>query len=228
LDPLANPVWHALTGPQHKVAQRVGLAVRYEPDVAPFSALPDAPPPEAWNDLAELVGPGGVALLFRASVSPPSGWEELFRGAGVQMVAPGEHDEGASDANLTRLTSADVAAMLDLVERTRPGPFAPRTIELGTYLGAWEGGALVAMAGERMRLRGHAEISAVCTDAAYRRRGLARTLVRALVARIRRADERPFLHVATDNIEAIRLYDVLGFERVRTLTIVGLRARGAP
>jgi hypothetical protein len=39
--------------------------------------------------------------------------------------------------------------MLELARRTKPGPFLPRTVELGTYLGLRRGGALVAMAGER-------------------------------------------------------------------------------
>src|SRR4029077_5363570 len=110
-----------------------------------------------------------------------------------------------------QLTPADVPAMLDLVARTQPGPFARRTIELGTYLGVREGGALVAMAGERMHLDGHSEISAVCTDPSQRRRGLARDLVLTLARRIRARGERPFLHVAADNVNAIRLYEALGF-----------------
>jgi ribosomal protein S18 acetylase RimI-like enzyme len=225
VDPLANPVWHALTGRQPAVAQRVGLAARYEPDVAPFAALPDAPTREAWADLAALVGGPGVALLFRPEVSAPTGWTEVFSGTGVQMIARAD-DGGTPEAGLRRLTVTDVPAMLDLVERTRPGPFAVRTIELGTYLGAFEGDTLVAMAGERMRLPEHTEISAVCTDSAARGRGLASSLVRALSRGIRDRDERPLLHVAADNVCAIRLYEALGFETVRTLSFVGLRAPG--
>jgi ribosomal protein S18 acetylase RimI-like enzyme len=228
VDPLANPLWHALTGRQSAAAERVGLAVRYEPAVAPFAALPDAPTREAWDDLAALVGGRGVALLFGPAMSAPPGWTELFSGSGVQMVAREDDDDGTPEAGLTSLTPTHVPAMLDLVERTRPGPFAARTIELGTYLGVFEGNALVAMAGERMRLPEHTEISAVCTDAAVRGRGLATSLVRSLARRIRHRDERPLLHVAADNVGAIRLYEALGFQTVRTLRFVGLRAPDAP
>ena len=72
--------------------------------------------------------------------------------------------------------------MLDLVARTEPGPFLPRTIEMGTYLGIRRGGALVAMAGERLHPPGWTEISAVCTDDAYRSRGLGTRLVLAVAA----------------------------------------------
>ena len=39
---------------------------------------------------------------------------------------------------------------VELATLTRPGPFGPRTIELGDYVGLVDGERLVAMAGERM------------------------------------------------------------------------------
>jgi predicted GNAT family acetyltransferase len=64
----------------------------------------------------------------------------------------------------------------------------------------------------------------VCTDVAARGRGLASTLVRELVGRIRDRGESPMLHVAEDNVGAIPIYEALGFEtRLRT-EIFGARA----
>jgi hypothetical protein len=62
--------------------------------------------------------------------------------------------------------------MLELVRLTEPGPFAARTHRLGRYIGLRRGGKLVAMAGERMRLDGFTEISAVCTHPDARGQGL--------------------------------------------------------
>jgi predicted GNAT family acetyltransferase len=101
--------------------------------------------------------------------------------------------------------------MLALVERTKPGPFRARTIELGTYLGIRRDGALVAMAGERLHPPGWTEISAVCTDPAFRGQGLATRLVLAVAAGIRARGDVPFLHAAATNTNAIRLYESLGF-----------------
>ena len=115
--------------------------------------------------------------------------------------------------------------MLALVERTRPGPFLPRTIELGTYLGVRDDGVLVAMAGERLHPPGWTEISAVCTDPAARGRGLATRLVRALVHGIRARGEQPFLHAAADN-PAIGLYESLGFRHRRGVTFAAARVPG--
>ena len=128
---------------------------------------------------------------------------------GVQMV--GDAVTGRPDPEAVRLGPGDVPAMLDLVARTRPGPLGRRTIEMGTYLGLVSDGALVAMAGERLHPPGYTEISAVCTDAAHRGRGLATRLVLAVAAGIRARGEVPFLHTGADNTGAIRLYEQLGF-----------------
>ena len=117
-----------------------------------------------------------------------------------------------ADDEIIRLGPADVPEVLDLVERTRPGPFGPRTMELGTYLGIRRAGALVAMAGERLRPPGFTEVSAVCTDEAWRGHGFGSRLTLAVVAGIRARGEVPFLHAVATNAGAIRLYEQLGFE----------------
>ena len=111
----------------------------------------------------------------------------------------------------SELTKADVPEMLALTKLTEPGPFLPRTIELGTYLGVYDAGSLVAMAGERLHLTGFTEISAVCTHPHYRGRGYGNTLMSALIGRITSRGEIPFLHVRTQNA-AVRLYEKLGFK----------------
>jgi ribosomal protein S18 acetylase RimI-like enzyme len=224
MDPLANPVWYALAGPQRNVSESTDLALRYQPSIAPFAALPDAPTPESWDALRDIVGTGGVALLIRAEVVPPPGWDVLFGGTALQMLGPRHSpDDHAARNDLAVLSTADVPSMLELVAATRPGPFARCTIELGTYLGARHDGKLIAMAGERMRPPGLTEISAVCTGPAHRGQGLARALVGSLARRIQARGERPFLHVAIDNLAAIQLYESMGFASVRTLEVTGLR-----
>ena len=81
------------------------------------------------------------------------------------------------------------------------------------------------MAGERMRPPGFAEISAVCTDEAWRGHGLAARLTRAVAAGITARGETPFLHAAADNVNAIRLYKSLGFTHRRDVTFVAAKPR---
>ncbi|MFL6115759.1 MAG: GNAT family N-acetyltransferase, partial [Catenulispora sp.] len=108
-------------------------------------------------------------------------------------------------------------------EHAKPGPFLPRTIELGSYLGIRHDGRLVALAGERLRPPGWTEISAVCTHADFRGRGLATRLIRAVAHGIRERGETPFLHTGAENVNAIRLYEALGFRLRRTVVFAGYR-----
>ncbi len=218
---LDDPVGASLRGPHAHLAQRHGRARRYPPDVAPFHALPDEPDADAWADLARLAGPDALVLLVGVAVPPPDGWEVVREIAGVQLVDDGPVT--APDPEAVRLGPADVPEMLALVERTRPGPFLPRTVELGTYLGLRRDGELVAMAGERLHPPGWTEISAVCTDERFRGHGLATRLVRAVAAGIRARGETPFLHTSAANTGAIRLYGSLGFRPRRAVPFVVAR-----
>ena len=101
--------------------------------------------------------------------------------------------------------------MTELVERTKPGPWRPRTIDMGRYLGIRVDGELVAMAGERLRPTGWIEISAVCTDERFRGRGLGTRLIRAVGAGIVASGQLPMLHASAGNVNAIRLYESMGF-----------------
>ena len=220
--PLDNPVFAALTGEQAEFAVRHGNAVRYRPDVAPFGALPAAPSAADWADAARVTAPGEVAVFVALGAAPPAGWEVVGGRPGVQLVA--EDLDPAPDPEAIQLTAADVPEMLELTERTKPGPFLPGTVELGGYLGIRRAGRLVAMAGERMRPPGFAEISAVCTDEAWRGHGFAARLTRAVAAGITARGETPFLHAAGDNANAIRLYKSLGFVHRREVFFVAAKS----
>ncbi|CAL9512598.1 Mycothiol acetyltransferase [Actinosynnema sp. ALI-1.44] len=221
MSPLDFPAWESLNNAHARFAEWHGQVVRYLPDVAPFLALPPEPDGRIWADIAALAGPGGSIAVTNLDLEPPPGWEVQWRGEGVQLVDDGV--DAAPDEEAVRLTAADVPEMLALVARTQPGPFRPRTIELGAYLGIRREGRLVAMAGERMRPPGWTEISAVCTDDAHRGRGLATRLVRAVAHGIRQRGETPLLHASADNTGAIRLYESLGFRLRRRSRFLSLR-----
>ncbi|MEU6773122.1 GNAT family N-acetyltransferase [Streptomyces sp. NPDC046759] len=220
---LDNPALASLTGPHAHFAERRGRVLRYPVDVSPWLALPDEPDARDWADVAELAGPGAEIPLAGYCGEVPDAWEITFRVDGVQLVDDGL--AAAPDAEAVRLGPADVPEMLDLVARTRPGPFLPRTVELGTYLGIRRGGALVAMAGERLHPPGWTEISAVCTDPAVRGEGLATRLIRAVAHGIRERGETPFLHTSARSTGAIRLYESLGFRLRRSTAFLAARPR---
>jgi ribosomal protein S18 acetylase RimI-like enzyme len=219
---LDDPVGESLRGHHAHLARVVGRAATYLPEVATFSAVTEGPHGQEWADLAKLLGRDAFADLFSNPATPPQDWAPVFVLEGRQMVLSGR-SPAADAAGVVELTGGDVPEMLDLAERTKPGPFWARTHELGTYLGVRDNGALVAMAGERLRPPGWTEISAVCTAPDARGRGHAARLVSALITRITDRGDHPFLHVAETNTAAIALYERLGFSTRRSVTFRGFR-----
>jgi predicted GNAT family acetyltransferase len=112
--------------------------------------------------------------------------------------------------------------MQELVRLTNPGPFGPRTIELGRFVGIRRDGRLVAMAGERLKPEGHTEITGVCTHPDHRGRGYSQALVADAARHILGRGDTPFLHVYSTNRGAITLYEKLGFRLRRTLRVTVL------
>lgn len=215
---LDNVAWHSMTGAHRHLADRNGLAARFHRDVAPFSALADRSP-QAWDDVAELVGPGKPAILFGPRIDVPDGWTIDVAFPCLQLVAD-EIVDRAPEIPLVDLGPDDAKEMVDLVALTNPGPFSERTIELGRYVGHRIDGRLVAMAGERMRAPGFVEVSAVCTTPDHRGRGLGAACTLAIVRHIRANGDEAFLHVMNTNTSALRLYLARGFVVRREIDVV--------
>lgn len=207
---LDNVVWHSVSGAHRELADRHGRAGRFRRDVAPFSGIDDPSDPQAWDDLATLVGAGKPAILFLPTVRAPQAWETQVELPCLQMVASNVSGDPTS-GEIVELGTDDVPAMLELVNATRPGPFSERTIALGRYVGIKRDGRLVAMTGERVSCPGFTEVSAVCTADDVRGQGLARQLVLDAVNAIRARGDEAFLHVETKNTPAIALYESMGF-----------------
>ena len=220
---LDYPIWTALTTRQAHLGQGDALARRYHPDVAPFAALASETP-AAYEALHQLMLPGEqVALLSQDPVRPTDALQTTRVGDLHQMIATRHESGSVNDQEVIALSHADAKDMLDLVQKTKPGPFAKRTHEMGNYIGIRDQGRLIAMAGERMCIDGYVEISAVCVDDDWRGRGLAGRLVTLVRRQIEQRGQTPFLHVLGGNRLAIGLYERLGFEIRRTfqLTRIG-------
>jgi ribosomal protein S18 acetylase RimI-like enzyme len=214
---LDNAVWNALSTAHASFAEGNDLAKRYPVDVAPIAATRDQSA-ESYDSLAQLLGSAKpTALAFVAAPVFPAGWTVVRVLPNIQMVwnnpVPPPVEHSVEDLNISHTDE-----MLALTELNKLGRFRKRAPELGTYLGIHEAGRLVAMAGEGLRFPGYAEISAVCTHPDHRDHGYASSLVSALIQKITKRDETPFLHVGTENVDAIRLYEKLGFKTRRSIT----------
>ena len=218
---LDRPVWHSLTGPLTHLARREGSAVGFDPAISPFVGTA-SDGDDAWRDLTRLVGPGATGVLAGSPLPVPDGLRVPLRLVGLQMLAGAWTPE--ADPEALELGPDDAAEMLDLADRTKPGPFQLRTHELGRYVGFRVDGRLVAMSGERMHPPGFTEISAVCTDPDFRGRGFAQRAMGAIGAGVVARGETPILHVAASNLDAIRLYERMGLTVRREIEFVAFVA----
>jgi len=228
LSVLDNPIWNALNTEQREVAEGDALARRFPAEIGPLSGL-IAPSVAAYHVLRGLVDVGGTCALFLESepeVGP--GWSLERGGILSQMIwtrdTKVESVRPPQEAELRRLTENDVPAMVALAKLTEPGPFGIRTHELGEFFGMFESGRLMAMAGQRLHVKGFREVSAVCTHPDARGRGYARALMSEVMTSIRNEGETPFLHSFAHNTPAIRVYEDLRFRLRRNLHLAVLRA----
>ena len=211
---LENIVWHTLIGPHARFAAGSGGARRYARGFSPIVGFATPEDPD-FDALGAHCSAGEHFYCDAWSGAPPRGWQIDAETTMFKMVwetiavPPDEADEAVA------LGPSQAEAAMALATLTRPGPFGPRTIELGEYFGIFDERRLVAMAGERMHAGTLREISGVCTHPDFQGRGLARRLMTKLMHRQRRRGETPFLHVMRDNVGARALYARMGFRDVR-------------
>lgn len=218
---LDRPIWSALTTRQKHLAEGGPQALRYPVDMTPFADMVDMSA-ASFAALGDLLSSSQVAALFTPEpVEIPAGFKVVLADTGEQMIGS-PADSPLRDAEIVTLGAADVPAMMALTELTKPGPFALRTHELGTFLGIRAGGELVAMTGERMKPGNFTEMTAVCVHPAYRGRGYAQALLAAVARQIEARGEIPFLHVFSNNVSAIALYQRQGMRIRRRLHVTAV------
>jgi ribosomal protein S18 acetylase RimI-like enzyme len=223
---LDNPILNALLTEHESLALVDGLARRYPVAIGPLAGVPDQSR-ASYDALSRLAGSGGlVALFLHDPPALPKAWS-LFRGGILtQMICrrPNLDEASTLEEGVTRrrLGSADVPAMKELAKLTEPGPFRERTIELGKFHGIFAGERLLAMAGQRTRVPGFVEVSAVCTHPESRGRGYAGIVMCEVIRDIADECRTPFLHAFDDN-PAIRLYERLGFTHRRSFHLAVIK-----
>jgi GNAT superfamily N-acetyltransferase len=222
---LDNITWHALAGPHARFAAGTADARRYAPGFSPILGFADVTKPN-FDALVAHCAAGEQFYTDGWSGAAPRGWRIDAESTMFKMVLEAEIPDVDEMPDAVRLGPEHASLALALATLTRPGPFGPRTIELGDYFGCFEDERLIAMAGERMvagRLR---EVSGVCTLPDFQGRGLARRLVVKLARRQIARGEVPFLHVMRDNDGARRLYERMGF-RIYRESVVRVVSRSA-
>lgn len=220
-NPLDYPIRTALFTRQAYLAEIKGGARRYPADIAPFASV-EAQTPGNWEALHALMCADQPAVLFTPEPVAPSGPLEIVMAAtGEQMIGAPTEFEGPMP-QIVRLGDDDAPEMRALVELTRPGPFGPRTHQLGRFFGIRVEGRLAAMTGERMTPGDYTEMTAVCVHPDFRGRRYAQALLAHVSRQIVTRGEMPFLHVFSENHSAIALYKRQGMTIRRQLHVTVL------
>ncbi len=219
---LDNVFWHALSGRQSAFAAGVDGARRYAPGLSPIAGFADAQRPDL-DALTPFCAPDELLYTDGWSGSVTAGWQVMLESTMFKMVWAGELPAVDAAPEALPLGPEHVEQALELVALTHPGPFGPRTIELGDYFGLFDGSRLIAMAGERACAGMLREVSGICTHPQAQGHGLARRLTAKLVRRQMLRGETPFLHVMRSNEGARALYRRMGFVEYRESVVRVIR-----
>ena len=217
LSTLDAPAWNALTSVQQGFATGTGHVKRYRRGILPFAAFEPGYENET-GALTAMVQPGEIFYLIGELPPLPDHFTVLKELPCVQMVLQKPVPAIEINATVLPLTANDKEDMFNLINKVQPGYYELDTYQLGNYFGIRQGGKLVAIAGERMRLDGLTEISAICTDPDYTGRKYAQQLIAALCQHNLKQGITPILHVIETNERAIRLYEYMGFVIRRTIS----------
>jgi len=207
---LDNIVWHCLSGLHARFATGSGGARRYAPGFSPIVGFRDLGDPN-FEALERCSEPGESFYIGSWTGRAPPSFRVTSETTMFKMLWEGALPERDAAPDAVLLGPEHASEALALATLTNPGPFGPRTPELGEYFGYFDGARLVALAGERFHAGDLHELSGICTHPDHRGHGYAKKLTLKLVRRQLERHETPFLHVMSQNEGARALYQKLGF-----------------
>ncbi len=222
---LQNPVFNALLSGDRQLSFGNEKIKYFDEQVSPFAGF-DHDYKNGFNDLHDKLLPGREILYATPYlIALPPGWELLHEIKGLQFVYQGVNEIKTESLNIHPLSAEHTEQMINLAALTKPGPFAQRTIEFGSYFGIFDDQTLVAMTGQRLHVKNFTEISAVCTHPGHLGKGYAFALLQHQLKLILRLKQQPFLHVRDDNKRAIALYERLGFSISRSMNFYFMKRK---
>jgi ribosomal protein S18 acetylase RimI-like enzyme len=223
---LNNPAWHSLKEVHRDFNVGNDTIRLYQPDVCLFGGIYPSSA-EAMTQLNGLIDPGATFFILGDLPALPEGFELIHKLLCAQMVCL--HPILSSNhETLVYLNDDFREELFQLVQLVQPGYFQQKTCAMGDYFGIFQNDQLVAAAGERMRMDGFTEVSAVVTHPDYAGRGFAKQLVAKVVNKNLNEGKIPYLHVAEHNLPAIGLYEKLGFVKRRTIPLWKIQRNGPP
>jgi GNAT superfamily N-acetyltransferase len=222
---LDNPAWSALNSIHQSFALGTERAKRYRPGVVPFAACALEQKIGVAAELNPWIADGESFYMIGELPVLPLEWVIEHELPCHQMMGPAEIALKPS-TEISLLSEADKEEMFALINSVQPGYYEMDTRLMGAYYGIRQEGKLVSMAGERMRMEGFSELSAVCTHPGYTGRLYAQQLIAHICRHHYATGVQTFLHVAKANERAVRLYEHLGFTHRREIMFRRIRKNG--
>ena len=214
-DKLDNPAWHSLNETHSSFAIGDDEIKFYKPSICRFGGINSN-----QADLIPFLNNHTDLNSFYVIGEKPQTSPELIiekELVCLQMTCPAPIKIDYRE-NIVYLNDAYPKQLADLVNLVQPGYFEEGTSLMGDYFGIFKYDQLVAVTGERMKMFGFTEISAVVTHPGFTGKGFAKQLVAYTANNIFENDTHPYLHVAESNVHAIKLYEKLGFVSRRKIS----------
>jgi len=222
LKKLDNPVWYSLSETHKDISINYHNVKFYDPAYCTFGGFIEinnvASQIDEYSKLTNHFFMVGEKPVFSKKISLK---KELVC---LQMILE-KRIEITTGEKIIELYDTLGEELSNLVNEVQPGYFKKKTCLMGNYFGIIKEGTLVAAAGERMKMDNFTEVSAVVTHPSYAGNGFAKQLVAHTANNIFDENKIPYLHVAETNLDAIRLYEKLGFKTRRRMSFWDLEAR---
>ncbi len=213
---LDNPAWYSLSETHQDFAVDYNTLKFYRPDYCAFGGwIANAGNISSGIDSYAVLAESFFIIGERPALSPQLKINKEI--ICLQMVLNSRTNAVIKD-EIIMLGTAHTEELYELVNLVQPGYFNRKTALLGNYVGIFKEEKLVAVTGERMKMNGFTEVSAVVTRPGYTGKGYAKQLLAHTTGNIFSQHKIPYLHVIEDNEPAIRLYQQLGFTTRRKIS----------
>ena len=205
---LDNPAWHSLNETHEQFAIGNRQIKFYKPEICPFGGINSTDA----NLISFLQTYPQLRSFFIIGEKPQTSADLTIENELVclQMTCsvPIKIECTETIIKLGARHKNELTALVNLVQ---PGYFEDGTSLMGDYFGIFKNDRLVAVTGERMKMFGYTEISAVVTHPDFTGKGFAKQLVAFTANKNFDQGVTPYLHVAETNTNAVALYEKLDF-----------------
>ena len=205
---LDNPVWYSLLETNKDICLDYGHIKFYDPGYCPFGAFENSRENDRFMDQYSELTDNFYIVGAKPEFSKNLRLKHEL--VCLQMILDQKMDNEIRDT-IVRLNGRRENDLFNLVNLVQPGFFKRRTAMMGDYFGIFSNHELVAVTGERMKMNGYTEVSAVVTHPQHTGKGYAKQLIAHTVNRIFDMNKIPYLHVSRENKVAINLYEKCGF-----------------